>query len=580
MAVVFSSAPYQTTGAADVRWYGARGGASILRTANTTISITSGTPALNVVGGSFTASDVGKQIRVPFAGAAGGMLSTTIVGYTSATQITLAANASTTVSAVQGPIVYGWDDTAAFQRALAASNDVYVPPGQYFVTDTLVVRASCRLAGSPKEVSLIVRTDAYSHTITLGTPSVAGQAARVENLYLMEAQYWTDGVTTKLPFAASAGAAHIAAYGAQLGAVKNCMLSYMPYGIRLFGTTLFEISGNQIFGVWDRTNTDLQEQLAGIRTEYSATFGSCKDVNIIDNPNLGGKKTSSSFTYTSTCGSSAQTIVRPIGGQHGIWLLDAENFNISGNYFGAHSFESLLVENTNVAASIRVSNNFFDDPCPNRYSIKITSDNSSRYVLNTAIVGNNFNGQLSGYGAITIDYPTWMTAYNVTIAGNTFNAHVGTPINIQGARGVSISGNTISNYNCLNLCAADPAYAAGIFLGSPTSGVTLSGNTWGGGGNTNDPVTANYCSWAIYSDTASFTYSGEQNLGVNTAFTGGTAATAAAISGPVTLNGTATIASGKALKLGNAYVAGAPAATGYLTVQDSNGATYKILAGT
>jgi hypothetical protein len=32
------------------------------------------------------------------------------------------------------------------------------------------------------------------------------------------------------------------------------------------------------------------------------------------------------------------------------------------------------------------------------------------------------------------------------------------------------------------------------------------------------------------------------------------------------------------LKLANAFVAGAPAATGYVTVQDSNGTTYKLLA--
>lgn len=41
-----------------------------------------------------------------------------------------------------------------------------------------------------------------------------------------------------------------------------------------------------------------------------------------------------------------------------------------------------------------------------------------------------------------------------------------------------------------------------------------------------------------------------------------------------------TLASGKALKLGNAYVAGAPAATGYVTLQDSSGTTYKVLVST
>jgi hypothetical protein len=39
-----------------------------------------------------------------------------------------------------------------------------------------------------------------------------------------------------------------------------------------------------------------------------------------------------------------------------------------------------------------------------------------------------------------------------------------------------------------------------------------------------------------------------------------------------------TIASGTALKLGNAYQAGAPSSTGYITIKDSTGTTYKIPA--
>jgi len=39
-----------------------------------------------------------------------------------------------------------------------------------------------------------------------------------------------------------------------------------------------------------------------------------------------------------------------------------------------------------------------------------------------------------------------------------------------------------------------------------------------------------------------------------------------------------TVASGKDLQLGNAYVAGAPTATGYITIKDSTGTAYKIPA--
>lgn len=37
---------------------------------------------------------------------------------------------------------------------------------------------------------------------------------------------------------------------------------------------------------------------------------------------------------------------------------------------------------------------------------------------------------------------------------------------------------------------------------------------------------------------------------------------------------------GTALRLGTAYTAGAPTATGYVTIQDSSGTTYKVLVGT
>jgi hypothetical protein len=46
------------------------------------------------------------------------------------------------------------------------------------------------------------------------------------------------------------------------------------------------------------------------------------------------------------------------------------------------------------------------------------------------------------------------------------------------------------------------------------------------------------------------------------------------------LSNTGTLTLGGPLKLANAYVAGAPAATGYVTIQDSSGTTYKVLVST
>ena len=98
--------------------YGALGDG---REVNGTVSITSGAAVLTVTGGNFTAADVGKHCLVPGAGTAGGLLTTTISAYTSATQVTLAANASTTVSAVATSAHVATNDSTAVQAAVDAA---------------------------------------------------------------------------------------------------------------------------------------------------------------------------------------------------------------------------------------------------------------------------------------------------------------------------------------------------------------------------------------------------------------------------------------------------------------------------
>lgn len=62
------------------------------------VSITSGAAILTSSGTPWTAADIGKSVRVVGAGAAGGNLDTTISAYTSPSQVTLGANAGTTVT--------------------------------------------------------------------------------------------------------------------------------------------------------------------------------------------------------------------------------------------------------------------------------------------------------------------------------------------------------------------------------------------------------------------------------------------------------------------------------------------------
>lgn len=81
------------TGLTTPAWYVFLAGAT-----ETTAAITTGTAALTITPSDFVAADAGSAIIVAGAGAAGADLVTTILTYTSATAVTLAANAGTTVT--------------------------------------------------------------------------------------------------------------------------------------------------------------------------------------------------------------------------------------------------------------------------------------------------------------------------------------------------------------------------------------------------------------------------------------------------------------------------------------------------
>src|SRR5215813_1038936 len=96
-------------------WWGA---VADVKTAQTGGAITSGQTTLTT-GGTFAATDVGKLAVVLGAGASGAPLVTTVAAFISATQVTLGAAASTTVSTSRWAI--GSNATAALNACLAAA---------------------------------------------------------------------------------------------------------------------------------------------------------------------------------------------------------------------------------------------------------------------------------------------------------------------------------------------------------------------------------------------------------------------------------------------------------------------------
>ncbi|MCX4885848.1 hypothetical protein [Streptomyces sp. NBC_00847] len=124
--------------------YGAKGDAKVVADG----AMASGSATLTSATAAFTAADVGKAISVKGAAATGvTTLATTITGYVSGTQVTLAAS-NASGGALSGAItIWGTDDTAAIQAAtdaaeayLAAGHtyaQVYFPPRPYIVAGPL-----------------------------------------------------------------------------------------------------------------------------------------------------------------------------------------------------------------------------------------------------------------------------------------------------------------------------------------------------------------------------------------------------------------------------------------------------------
>jgi hypothetical protein len=154
-----------------VRMFGARGN---VRT-KTGASTDSGTKVLTCTGAGFSAGDAGKYIQVPEAGPDGGWLITTIASVTDSTHVVLNA---CDLSVSDKQILWGTDDTAAFQAALDAGltttdgiknatvKELHVPLGTYLITAPLDI--TNRMRGS-----LTLRGSGHAYSGNPGTKIIA-----------------------------------------------------------------------------------------------------------------------------------------------------------------------------------------------------------------------------------------------------------------------------------------------------------------------------------------------------------------------------------------------------------------------
>lgn len=189
------------------------------------VSISSGTAALTVSTATFTSADVGKTIYVPGAGTAGATLVTTISAYTSATQVTLAANASTTLSAVTETIIYGTDDTTAVGYAITAvqgTNTTLLFPAGIYLISTVLITGSIMLVGEGLGTQILAK-DATSHVFDVNNvPNDPG--------CVVESMYFNASITR------TAGA-FIRSVSAQGQKIRNCRFDNSYWAIYVTGST-------------------------------------------------------------------------------------------------------------------------------------------------------------------------------------------------------------------------------------------------------------------------------------------------------------------------------------------------------
>tara|TARA_R110000868_G_scaffold257432_1_gene514546 strand:- start:70 stop:2475 length:2406 start_codon:yes stop_codon:yes gene_type:complete len=302
-------------------------------------AITSGTPNFTSASAVFVAGDVGKTIKIAGAGASGIPLVTTIIARISNTAVTLAANASATVS---GKLCfYGTNNATAFQAAVTASLLVKFD-GQYLIGSTITLRAGQQLEMTPR--TMIVQS----------TSGIAMfKATALDNITALcnGAQLWGQGLFGGNPGGPWTGNTNSSDRAFEFIGCDNLTIAdaYVrdcgQAGMLFRGCTKVFVSNPRIEGThthstpiqWPFVSPGNQANFQnGIALVGDATYGPCDEVSIIG-PDISG--TAQGILYEWEAGVPPQSGINVVGGmihdipgQHGAYI-QAGCFNITGTQF-------------------------------------------------------------------------------------------------------------------------------------------------------------------------------------------------------------------------------------------------------
>lgn len=396
------------------------------------------------------------------------------------------------LSGAYDPIWFGADNTgatdatSAVQAAITAAGaggTISFKKGTYLLSSTINCLSNQTIKGERANSTTLYRTGNYGDTFYFAS---AG-AAHVSDLWFNHSS-WYNPSSGSLPNKATSGA-HIHLKAGQCAVVENCYMWRGYISVLLDSCTITTIRKNWMMGVWDDENTAYQEGMANIY--LSDTNGPNEIIAIVENYISGAKSASRNITYTPTDGPKTTTGTDNIGSRFGIYVESCEDLLIANNFIGANDVAGIQSQcsGRHVSLDWRIIGNFFDDGSTlyGGANIYFTSSASGAYVNGVTIASNVFNGEVKGINAISAYNPANTSdpaLVNFSIMGNTFQAFVGSPMQLLGVRNGVISSNNITGVNSLGYGVADPNYASAIYLGGMASYVQVHGNNHGGLTNT------------------------------------------------------------------------------------------------
>jgi len=376
----------------------------------------------------------------------------------------------------------------------------------------------------------VTRLNGYTgDTLQMGSPTVGMGSAEIEGLWFTAPGRFIGAVTagTTLGTRLTAGQAHIRAYGSQSGIIRNCGGFPIPYFIAQQGGYDLTIEHPfTIGGIWDRTNTALQEAIAVLVTNYDPIHGHPACTTVV-NPNwVGGNisaETRSIPLYTKSYACQER-----IGPKYG-WLHAAgEDCQMLGGFVGGFNRSPVailpggpaIINNAPAWVQIKLSLLGVRIDESMWAGIEALRTNASQAILTgLKLHGCEFNGQLIGAHGLDFSPSSLISVAQLDLLGNDFNAYQG-----AGARFYSVSDGTIANtrirgYNNagFDTTKGDPIdYGVGMIVGGLSNYLAVSGLRSGGGANAvTDP---NNCQWGFVDTTPTTTTGGTTTSNQNNSY--------------------------------------------------------------